>query len=142
MYILDTNVLSELMRPAPQASVLQWVDGQSAQLLFTTAITKAEIELGIALLPAGKRHDALANHAEIMFEEDFANRCLPFDQDCARIYANLVAARTRLGLPVSVEDAQIAAICVANRKVLITRNTVDFVQIEGLNVINPWHDLA
>ncbi|MEO6292517.1 MAG: type II toxin-antitoxin system VapC family toxin [Burkholderiaceae bacterium] len=138
MYILDTNVLSELMRPAPKPSVLQWIDNQAAQHLFSSAITKAEIELGIALLPAGKRRDDLASQAEAMFNEDFENRCLPFDQDCAHIYANLVAVRTRLGLPVSVEDAQIAAICVVNQKTLVTRNTADFVQIDGLQVLNPW----
>ncbi len=138
MYILDTNVLSELMRPAPQPNVLQWIDNQAAQHLFSSAITKAEIELGIALLPAGKRRDTLASQAGAMFDEDFANRCLPFDQDCAHIYANLVAARTLLGLPVSVEDAQIAAICVVNQKTLVTRNTADFAQIEGLQVLNPW----
>lgn len=138
MYILDTNVLSELMRFAPEQRVVQWLDAQSALLVFTCAISKAEIELGIALLPEGKRRDALANQSDAMFEEDFANRCLPFDQNCAGLYADVVVTRKRLGLPISVEDAQIAAVCVANNKILVTRNTADFVQINGLRLLNPW----
>jgi toxin FitB len=138
MYLLDTNVLSELMRPAPSGSVLDWVNSQPAHSLFTSAITRAEIELGIALLPSGKRRTHLATQAWSMFEEDFEGKCLPFDAPSASLYASLVAARSKKGLPISVEDAQIAAISLAREKTLITRNTADFENIPGLRLINPW----
>ncbi|MEO6017569.1 MAG: type II toxin-antitoxin system VapC family toxin [Polaromonas sp.] len=138
MYLLDTNVLSELMRPTPAPQVLHWVDSQATQHLFTSAITRAEIELGLALLPQSKRRQALAMQSKAMFEEDFSGRCLAFDERCAPIYGVLMAARTRQGRPMSVEDAQIAAVCLAHQKTLITRNTADFENIEGLPLINPW----
>lgn len=138
MYLLDTNVLSELMRPTPAPPVLQWMDAQAAQNLFTSAITRAEIELGLALLPQSKRRLALATQSKAMFEEDFAGRCLAFDERCAPIYGALMAARTRQGRPMSVEDAQIAAVCMAHKKTLVTRNTADFENIDGLRLINPW----
>jgi toxin FitB len=135
MYLLDTNILSELMRAAPNPAVLAWVNRQAAHDLYISAITRAEIELGIALLPAGKRRTQLAVQAKAMLDED---RCLPFDEKCAPLYAALVAARTRQGLPISVEDAQIAAVSLASRKTLVTRNTADFAQIQGLEVVNPF----
>ncbi|MEO8022855.1 type II toxin-antitoxin system VapC family toxin [Polaromonas sp.] len=138
MYLLDTNVLSELMRPTPSPQVLQWMDAQAAQSLYTSAITRAEIELGLALLPKSKRHQALSTQSKAMFEEDFSGRCLAFDESCAPIYGVLVAARTRQGRPISVEDAQIAAVCLAHQKTLVTRNTADFENIEALRMINPW----
>lgn len=138
MYLLDTNVLSELMRAAPSPALLAWMDAQAGQELFICAITRGEIELGITLLPQGKRRTALAVQAQAMFDEDFAGRCLPFDERCAPIYADLVASRTRQGLPISVEDAQIAAISLANQKNLATRNTSDFLKITGLSLTNPW----
>ncbi len=138
MYLLDTNVLSELMRPTPSPQVMQWMDAQAAPNLYTSAITRAEIELGIALLPPGKRQKALAVQSGAMFEEDFSGRCLPFDERCAPIYGGLIASRTRQGHPISVEDAQIAAICMANQKILVTRNTADFEHIDGLRIVNPW----
>lgn len=138
MYLLDTNVLSELMRAAPSPALLAWMDAQAGQDLFISAITRAEIEIGIALLPQGKRRTGLALQARAMFDEDFSGRCLPFDERCAPLYADLVASRTRQGLPISVEDAQIAAIALAHQKKLATRNTADFVKITGLPLINPW----
>jgi len=136
--LLDTNVLSELMRGAPDVSVLAWFDKQGQHGLYTSVVTQAEIFLGIALLPGGKRRDALAITAEMMFREDFDGRCLPFDQSAAHEYAMLVAARTKAGRPISTEDAQIAAIALANQLALATRNTRDFLEIEGLVVLNPW----
>jgi toxin FitB len=138
MYLLDTNVLSELMRAAPSQSVLDWVDSQASQSLCTSAITRAEIELGIALLSAGKRRSALATQAKAMFDEDFALRCLPFDEQCASVFAEITAARTLQGRPVSVEAAQIAAIALRNRKTLVTHNLADFENIAGLSLLNPW----
>ncbi|MDP3843493.1 MAG: type II toxin-antitoxin system VapC family toxin [Oxalobacteraceae bacterium] len=136
--LLDTNVLSELMRARPNAAVLAWFEQQSGVRFYTSAITRAEILLGIALLPAGKRRVALAAAAEQMFEEDFASHCLPFDAAAASEYALLVAARTRIGHAISTEDALIAAIAIQHQMPLVTRNTKDFVHIGQLKLINPW----
>ena len=138
MYLLDTNVLSELMRPAPAPQVLAWVDALPPHELYISAITRAEIELGIGLLPSGKRRSGLSAQATAMFEEDFHARCLPFSEDCAPPYAAIVSARTRQGTPLSVEDAQIAATALAYSKVLVTRNVADFHGIAGLRIVNPW----
>ena len=138
MILLDTNVLSEFMRPHPEAGVVQWLDEQRADTLYTTAVSQAEIEQGLALMPDGKRQHGLALAAKAMFEEDFAGRCLPFDATAASHYAHLVAERTRIGRPISVEDAQIAAIALAGGMALATRNTRDFESIKGLVLINPW----
>lgn len=137
-YLLDTNVLSELMRPRPDSNVLAWFDRQPDAVFAVSVITRAEILLGIALLPAGRRRDDLANEAERMFQEDFGGRCLPFDERAADEYAALVAVRTRSGQPISAEDAQIAAIALTHDMLLVTRNIKDFTCIAGLNLINPW----
>ena len=136
--LLDTNVLSELMRAEPDAGVLAWFEQQQAAVLYTTAITRAEILLGIALLPAGRRREGLASAAELMFEQDFAQRCLPFDQVAAAEHALLVAARLRSGRPMSAEDGQIAAIALCRGMRLATRNGKDFEGIDGLLVLDPW----
>jgi hypothetical protein len=137
MILLDTNVLSELMRSAPEKIVLEWIDAQPASELYISAITKAEIELGIALLPDGKRKNRLSAAAGLMFEE-FPARCLAFDAAAASKYAVVVADRTRIGRPISVEDAQIAAITLTHSLTLATHNTSDFEFIEGLQLFNPW----
>ncbi len=142
MILLDTNVLSEFMRPRPLASVVSWLDEQPAGEVYTSAISRAEIELGLMLMPPGQRQEALRQAAWAMFAEDFAGRCLPFDEDAARHYAAIVFARTRAGRPISVEDAQIAAIALAHQMPLATRNTTDFELIDGLEVVNPWTDGA
>lgn len=136
--LLDTNVLSELMRAKPSAAVMVWFERQQGMSFFVSAITRAEILLGIALLPEGKRRDSLASAAEQMFEEDFAGHSLPFDGNCAAEYALLVAERTRSGHAISTEDAQIAAIALRHALPLATRNGKDFKGITGLSVINPW----
>lgn len=136
--LLDTNVLSELMRVEPNANVLNWFHQQTGTVYCTSAITRAEIFLGIALLPAGRRREGLTSAATQMFGEDFAGRCLPFDEAAATEYALLVAARTRSGRPVSTEDGQIAAIALAHAIPLATRNGKDFEGIEGLVVLDPW----
>ena len=137
MILLDTNVLSELMKPAPELMVVQWLDAQLDSEVFMPAITKAEIELGIALLPNGKRKDAFTRLAGALFDE-FRDRILPFDAGAASCYANLVATARKAGRIISVEDAQIAAITQANRLTLATRNTKDFEFIPDLLLINPW----
>lgn len=138
--LLDTNVLSELMRPRPAAEVLAWFARQENAEYFVCSVTRAEILLGIALLPASRRRNALASAAEQMFAEDFATRSLVFDDDCATAYAVLVAARTRQGRSISTEDGQIASIALAHGLALATRNIRDFRDIDGLQLIDPWEE--
>ncbi len=137
-YLLDTNLLSELMRERPAGEVLEWFARNERATMHTSTITQAEILTGIALLPAGKRRTALAHAAEAMFEQDFSGPCLAFDAAAAQSYALVVAQRTRSGQPISTEDAQIAAIALANSLTIATRNTKDFDQIDRLAVVNPW----
>jgi hypothetical protein len=136
--LLDTNVLPELMRPQPSAVVLGWFAQQKDTEFYTSAITQAELLLGVALLPDGQRRNAIVEAIEKMFDQDFAERCLPFDELAAHEYAALVAARNKIGMPISTEDAQIAAIALQNDLVLVTRNTKDFRQINGLDLVDPW----
>ena len=139
-YLLDTNVLSEFIRPAPEPRVLRWFDARHGAKFVTSAVTRAELLLGVALLPSGKRRERIAHAIEQTFDEDFAGNCLPFDSTAAGEYAVLVAARVRAGKPISTEDAQIAAIALANQLTLVTRNRKDFAAIGGLTVIDPWKD--
>ena len=138
MILLDTNVLSELMRPMPDPNVVRWLDAWLEWDVWISAVTVAEIRLGISLLPAGKRKELLLNLAEQMFQEDFPHRCLPFDCEAAREYALIVSERNRQGHPISVEDAQIAAIARTAGLELATRNTKAFSNITGLQLVDPW----
>jgi predicted nucleic acid-binding protein len=140
MIILDTNILSELMRPKPSAQVVAWVQRQPATDCFTTAIAEAEIFYGIELLARGKRHDALLRAAEAMFVEDLAGRILVFESDAARAFAKIAAHRRALGKPMSQADAQIAAIAQVCGATLATHNVADFVDC-GLAIIDPWSEL-
>ncbi|MEN8143115.1 MAG: type II toxin-antitoxin system VapC family toxin [Thermodesulfobacteriota bacterium] len=135
--MLDTNVISELMKSRPEAAVISWVDSQTPSILYISAIARAEIELGIALLAAGRRKKDLAASADLLFSE-FSGRCLAFDSAAAPEYAGIVSQRNKMGRPISVEDAQIAAIARANSMRLATRNIVDFEFIQRLEIINPW----
>jgi predicted nucleic acid-binding protein len=137
MILLDTNVLSEWMKPAPDARVLAWLDDQSGAHLFVSSVAKAEIDAGIAVLPPGKRKNALKNAAEILFEP-FASRCLALDCEAAVEYARVLSTSKRLGRPVSVEDAQIAAIAYRYSLGLATRNLSDFDFLDDLRLLNPW----
>jgi toxin FitB len=139
MILLDTNVLSELMRPEPDARVLQWVGEQPAARMFTTSITQAEILHGILLLQTGKRRQAFEDAARAMFEEDFAGRVLAFGSAAALLYATIASDRRRAGRPISHFDAQIAAIALANRAAVATRNVSDFEGC-GIEVLDPWED--
>ncbi|MFO7876435.1 MAG: type II toxin-antitoxin system VapC family toxin [Desulfovermiculus sp.] len=138
MILLDTNVVSEAMRPWPEPGVIRWLDALPASEVWISAVTVAEIRLGIALLPEGRRKKMLFEMAEKTFAEDFSGQCLPFDCQAAREYAVVVARRTNQGRPVSVEDAQIAAIALAGGLILATRNVKDFSGITGLEVVDPW----
>ncbi len=137
MIILDTNVVSELMKPRPDTSVASWVVTQSTGDLYTTSVTLAEILYGIERLPGGKRQELLRTTASTVFEA-FAEQVLPFDGTAADHYAKIVTARDRLGLPIDGFDAQIAAICRAHDSGLATRNIRDF-EHTGVDVIDPWH---
>ena len=137
MIILDTNVVSELMKATPAARVLGWVALQAATSLYTTSITEAEILHGVLLLPAGARRSRLQAAAEAMFSEDFGGRVLSFASDAARAYASIAADRRRAGRPHSHFDAQIAAIGRSARAAIATRNTADFEGC-GVKLINPW----
>lgn len=138
--LLDTNVISELMRPVPEPRVMRWFSARPEAAFYTSAVTKAEVLLRIALLPAGKRRDTLATAAEAMFSHEFAGRCLPFEEGCAASYASVVAGLRAGGRGVTVEDALIAAIAIAHGCSLATRNTKDFDAIGGLSLCNPWQE--
>jgi predicted nucleic acid-binding protein len=138
MIILDTNVLSELMRPKPSPRVSAWVAKQPAVELFTTSITEAEIFFGIELLTKGKRHEALLVAAEAMFTEDLGGRIFGFESDAARLFSKIAAHRRALGRPISHADAQIAAIARLRGAKLATRNVTDFIDC-GIELVNPWN---
>lgn len=137
-FLIDTNVLSELMRDSPAPQVLDWFASQTANQMQTSAVTYAEILAGIALLPAGKRREAMARAASQIFEEDFFGRCIDFGGRAVGHYALIRAQRQLAGRPIDTADAQIAAIALAAHLTLVTRNTKDFEGIDGLKVINPW----
>jgi hypothetical protein len=137
MYILDTNVVSELMRPAPAPSVEAWVAKQRATHLYFSSIGEAELRYGVAIMPAGRRREALAAAVDGLMREDFAGRVLPFDGAAARAYAGIAAARRSAGRPVSQADCQIAAIAHARGLALVTRNVRDFADM-GIEIADPW----
>lgn len=137
MIILDTNVLSEALKPSPAPEVLRWFAAQPALQIFTTAITQAEILYGVELLPKSKRRAALLAAVNAMFAADFSGRILPFDSDAARLFPQIAAARRTLGRPIKQLDAQIAAIARSRAAAIATRNTSDF-QHCGIALIDPW----
>jgi predicted nucleic acid-binding protein len=137
MILLDTNVLSELMRPAPSAAVERWMGSQPAAGIFISAITEAELRYGLALLPEGRRRKQLVAQVEAMLAEDFAGRILPFDSPAAAAYAHIAAARRRSGRPITQADAQIAAIAASRGAAVATRDIAAFVDC-GIDLIDPW----
>jgi predicted nucleic acid-binding protein len=140
MIVLDTNVISELMRREPDARVMAWIGEQPMAGVFTTTLTQAEIFYGLALLPKGRRRDELVAAARSMFEVDFAGRVLPFDTDAALAYPDIAAGRRQSGQPISQIDAQIAAIVRSRGARLATRNVRDFGDC-GITVVNPWGEV-
>ena len=137
MIVLDTNVVSELMRAEPDAQVVRWLDAQQPDLLWLTSINVAELLYGLARLPDGARKRALAQAMASMLEQDFAGRILSFDVEAATVFASLAAERESMGQPVSQADAQIASICLVHQAQLATRNTRHFEGL-GLVLLNPW----
>jgi toxin FitB len=134
--VVDTNAVSELMRPSPSSQVVEWVRGGDESDLYTTAITLAEIRYGIERLPDGRRKDVLRITTDNVFAA-FEERVLPFDATAAVQYATIVSDRDRAGQPIDGFDAQIAAICRTRRAALATRNGKDF-HGTGIDVIDPW----
>lgn len=137
MIVVDTNVISEMMREDPNPAVLAWT--AAAGRLHTTAITLAEVEYGIARLPAGRRRDQLTESATDVFV-DFQDVIVPFGVRAAHRYADIVADREATGHPIATADAQIAAVCAARNATLATRNTSDF-KSTGIQLVNPWQTL-
>lgn len=137
MIVLDTNVVSELMKPLPSPIVTQWIASRDRANFYTTSVTQAEILHGVRVLPSGRRRRAIEAAAEAMFKEDFGGRILAFDSDAARSYADLVSERQRRGRPISQFDAQIAAIARATGATLATHNVKDFEHC-GVGILDPW----
>lgn len=139
MIILDTNVLSALMRTRPEAVVVEWLDRQPSDSVWLSSITVFEARFGLALLPKGRRRTGLERAFESVLTEDLANRVLDFDSVAAATAAQLAADRQRAGRAVDLRDTLIAGIALARRATIATRNTKHF---EGLDVpvINPWDE--
>jgi len=138
MILLDTNVISELMRAEPARIVLDWFGQHDAADLFISAITEAELRTGVAILPDGQRRDRLQLAIDAMIDQDFQSRVLPFDSLAAKSYAEIAAQRRATGRPVAEADCQIAAIARATDAPIATRNIKDFDGC-GVRVINPWN---
>lgn len=139
MIILDTNVLSALMRSAPDLAVVAWLDRQAPESLWITSITLFETRFGLALLPSGRRRRALERSFTLLLEEDLENRVLDFDAGAATAAATLAAARQRAGRPADMRDTQIAGIAIARRATLATRNVRHFPDLT-VPVVDPWDE--
>lgn len=137
MILLDTNLVSEPLRAAPDAGVVAWIDAQALETLFLSAITVAELRAGAALLPAGKRRAALQESLEKRVLPLFAGRVLAFDLGCTQAYAALMAKARTSGLAIASADGYIAAIAAAHGLAVATRDTGPF-EAAGVPVINPW----
>jgi len=135
--VLDTNVISELMRAAPEPRVVAWVASQTRAQLYTTYINQIEVLYGIALLPEGRRRDALRAAAQGVFAHDFAGRVLSFDAAAAGRYMDIMLSRRRMGKPIEGFDALIAAIAMGAGAAVATRDVGGFGDC-GLEIINPW----
>ncbi len=136
MIVLDTNVVSEAMRPKPDPAVIAWLNGQVAETLYLSSVSLAELLFGIGALPAGARKDRL-NHTLDGILGLFADRVLPFDQAAARRYAEIAVSARVAGRPLPTSDGYIAATAAAAGFAVATRNTSDF-QHTGVNLIDPW----
>jgi len=137
MIVLDTNVLSELLRPLPDARLVAWLAAQDGATVYFTTVGEAELRYGLALLPEGKRRTALAQAVQEILVEDFRDRILVFDSAAANAYAQIAASRRASGRPMGQLDCQIAAIARIQGAALATRNTADF-QACGIELIDPW----
>ena len=137
MILLDTNVVSEVMRARPAEAVITWLNGQNSEKFYVSSITIGEISYGLRILPDGKRRSGLRERFERFVALAFDQRVLAYDESAARIYGDLMGDRKELGLPMSVPDGQIAAIARVNHLAVATRNVVDFKNC-GIDVVNPF----
>lgn len=136
MVVVDTNVVSEMMRVEAAPRVLDWFAATGTDQVFLTTVTMAEIEYGIEMLPDGRRKSGLRSQAESAFDT-FADRLLAFDALAAKQYSHVMTSRQRRGRPIAVLDAQIAAVCLSRGAILATRNVRDFAGV-GIELVNPW----
>jgi predicted nucleic acid-binding protein len=139
MLVLDTNMLSEIMRPEPERKVADWIVRQQSDELFTAAVCQAEILSGLAIMPNGRRRTELEEAARAMFTDDFDGRVLPFDVEAASAYAEVLAARRKAGRPSGTIDLMLAAIARVRGASVVTRNVTDFEGV-GVAIINPWDE--
>ena len=137
MIILDTNILSAVMREIPDPIIVEWLDLQARESIWTTAMTVFEIRLGLSILEKGKRWARLEQTFQLALKEVLEGRVLPFDEASAMASADIAAKRRRKGITVDMRDTQIAGIAVAKRSSLATRNAKDFQELT-VPVINPW----
>jgi len=137
MIVLDTNVISELMRSQPDRAVVAWVSAQPRETLYTTGVNEAEVFYGIRAMPEGRRRTAFEIVAETLFAREFAGRVLPFDGAAARRYADIVVLRRQAGKPIEAFDALIAAVAWVASAAVATRDVDGFADC-GLMIINPW----
>ena len=139
MIVIDTNVVSELMRLTPDPMVTAWFSVQDSAELYLTAVTEAELRAGVARLPPGRRRDRIAAEVDAVIREDFAGRVLPFDSTAAKAYGDIAAARRTLGRPILEADNQIAAIARVAGAAVATRDSADFEHC-GISLVDPWND--
>ena len=139
MLMLDTNLLSEMMRPEPERKIADWIVRQPSDELFTAAVCQAEILAGLAILPSGRRRSDLEEAARAMFADDFDGRILPFDTEAASAYAEIFATRKKAGRPSGTIDLMVAAIARVSGASVVTRNVADFEGV-GVAIVNPWDE--
>jgi len=137
MVVIDTNVVSGLMRLTPEPAVMAWFSRQDSGDLYLTAVSEAELREGAAVLPAGRHRNRLTAEVDAVVREDFAGRVLPFDSAAARADVAIAASRCSVGRPILEADCQIAAIARARDAAVATRNVADFERC-GIAVIDPW----
>lgn len=137
MILLDTNIISEMMKESPSPNVITWLDQQEATDLFITSITIAEISYGLCVLPEGKRRNVLENAFNKTIKKAFKHRIFYFEESAAHYYGKIMGHRKKIGRPLSVLDGQIAAIALSQGALLATRNTRDFSDCD-LELVNPF----
>ncbi|CAN5497494.1 type II toxin-antitoxin system VapC family toxin [soil metagenome] len=140
MIVLDTNVVSEVLKPGRDKVVVTWLDKQSAETLYLTAISLSELLIGIAVMPDGKRKNDISAGLDLLLAKLFGARVLPYDREAAIVHSALVSATRRAGKAISMADGQIGAIATARGFIVATRDTAPFVAL-GIDVVDPWHTL-